>query len=125
MLMRSLPLAVVFCLSARSAGWAAPVNTLDEIVPALTRCWRAPNGSAGSELTIALALRSDGQLLGQPRITHSSLTGDTIAQRRFVGSVLASLARCTPVSITRELGEAVAGRRFSIRFRSKPRERSA
>jgi hypothetical protein len=68
--MRSLPLAVLFSLSAASAGWAAPVNTLDEIVPALTRCWRAPSGSAGSELTIALALRSDGQLLGQPRITH-------------------------------------------------------
>jgi hypothetical protein len=123
--MRSLALAVVFCLSAGSAGWAAPVNTLDGIVPALTRCWRAPASSAGSELTVVLALKKDGQISGRPRITHSLLTGDTIAHQRFVESVLASLARCTPVSITSELGEAIAGRRFAIRFRSKPRERSA
>jgi hypothetical protein len=36
--------------------------------------------------------------------------------------VLASLARCTPVSITDDLGQALAGRRFTIRFRSKSRE---
>ena len=58
-------------------------------------------------------------------ITHSALTGDDIAKRRFVGSVLVGLSRCTPVEITPELGGAVAGKRLTIRFRSKPREERA
>ena len=116
-------LAAAFCLSMVGPGWAQPVNTLRDLVPALMRCWRAPNGTAGSELTLAIALKRDGELLGRPSITHSKLTGDAEAQGRFVSSVLMSLARCTPVSITHELGEAVAGRRFVIRFRSKPRHR--
>jgi hypothetical protein len=124
MVMR-LPLAAAFCLSMVGPAWAEPVNTLRDLVPALTRCWRPPNGTAGSELTLAIAFKRNGELLGLPSITHSKLTGDAEAQSRFVSSVLTSLARCTPVSITHDLGEAVAGRRFVIWFRSKPRQRRA
>jgi hypothetical protein len=116
---------VVVCLLTASPASAAPANTLGEVVPALSRCWRAPSGTAGSELTIALALNRTGQIFGRPRITYSKLTGATEAHRRFVHSVLTSLARCTPISITPRLGEAIAGRRFAIRFRSTPRERGA
>jgi hypothetical protein len=118
-------LALVPCLSFTSPCRAEPVDSLRELRPALTRCWRAPAGAVGSELTVALALKRDGHLLGRPRITHSALTGNAEAQKRFVGSVLASLAQCTPVRITDSLGQAIAGRRFMIRFRSKPRERQA
>src|SRR5688572_17727160 len=124
MLMRST-LAAACCLLTASVGWAEPVNTLRDLGPSLTRCWSAPSGTAGSELSLAIALKRDGELLDRPSITHSKLTGDAKAQRRFVSSVLASLARCTPVSITRNLGEAIAGRRFVIRFHSQPRQRRA
>jgi hypothetical protein len=124
MLMRTA-LALVPSLSFTSPCRAEPIDSLRELRPALTRCWRAPAGTVGSELTVALALKRDGHLLGRPRITHAALTGDAEAHKRFVGSVLASLAQCTPVRITDSLGQAIAGRRFMIRFRSKPRERHA
>jgi hypothetical protein len=116
---------LVVGLILASPARAEPANTLREVGPALARCWSAPAGTAGSELTIALALNREGQILRRPRITYSRLIGDAEAQRRFVHSVLASLARCTPISVTPHLGEAIAGRRFTILFRSTPRERGA
>ena len=118
-------LALVPCLSFTSLCQSEPIDSLRELRPALTRCWRAPAGTVGSELTVALALKRDGHMLGRPRITHAALAGRAEAQKRFVGSVLASLSQCTPVRITDSLGQAIAGRRFMIRFQSKPRERQA
>jgi len=104
---------------------AEPTNTIRDLVQALTRCWRAPPGSVGSELTVGLMLTRTGELFGKPQITYSKLMGDAPAQRRFVNSVLASLASCLPVKMTETLGQAVAGRRLTIRFSSRPRERGA
>src|SRR5688500_7388788 len=89
--MRIRAFLVVVCLLTAGPASAEPANTLAEVVPALTRCWRAPSDTAGSELTIAIALNRAGQILGRPRITYSRLTGDVEVQRRFVHSVLTSL----------------------------------
>ena len=70
-------------------------------------------------MTVGITLKRDGTIFGQPSITYSKLTGDADAQKRFVASVLASLAACTPVAITDALGGAIAGRRIFIRFESK------
>jgi hypothetical protein len=104
---------------------AEPTNTIRGLVQALTRCWRAPPGSDGSELTVGLMLTRTGDLFGKPQITYSKLMGDPPARRRFVNSVLMSLASCLPVEMTETLGQAIAGRRLTIRFTSKPRERGA
>ena len=110
---------VLCAIASAGAGEAAPVNTLRELFPMLTRCWSAPAGSEGSTVTVGITLRRDGTLFGQPTITYSRLTGDTGAQRRFVASALAALAACTPVAITGALGGAIAGRRLFIRFESR------
>jgi hypothetical protein len=86
----------------------------------LTRCWRAPAGSAGSAVTVGITLRRDGTMFGQFTITYSKLIGDADAQKRFVATTLAALAACTPVAITDTLGGAIAGRRIFIRFESRP-----
>jgi hypothetical protein len=101
------------------AAEAAPANTLRELFPMLTRCWRAPPGSEGSTLTVGITLKRDGTMFGLPSITYSKLTGDADAQKRFVASALAALAACTPVAITDALGGAIAGRRIFIRFGSQ------
>lgn len=113
-------LACVFCViaSTRSAE-AAPANTLRELFPMLTRCWRAPAGSEGSTITVGVTLKRDGTIFGQPTITYSKLAGDTDVQKRFVASALSALAACTPVAITDALGGAIAGRRIFIRFESQ------
>jgi hypothetical protein len=103
--------------NARAAG-AAPANTLRELFPMLTRCWRAPAGSAGSAVTVGITLRRDGTMFGQFTITYSKLIGEADAQKRFVATALAALAACTPVATTDTLGGAIAGRRIFIRSKA-------
>jgi hypothetical protein len=110
---------VLWAIASTRATEAAPANTLRELFPLLTRCWRAPAGSEGSTVTIGITLKRDGTMFGQPSITYSKLTGDTDAQKRFVAAALAALAACTPVAITDALGGAIAGRRILIRFESQ------
>ena len=117
---RSIALACVLgAIASGRASEAAPANTLRELFPLLTRCWRAPAGSEGSTLTVGITLKRDGTMFGQPSITYSKLIGDADAQKRFVAAALAALAACTPVAITEGLGGAIAGRRIFIRFDSQ------
>lgn len=101
---------------APGAGAEPRISTLGEVGPALTRCWRAPDGLEGHEVTLRFSLRRDGTLIGAPRITYSRLPGDDADARRFVASVLAAVAACLPVAVTDELGAAIAGRPLTIRF---------
>ena len=117
---RAAALLCLLCLvQSAYAAATAPANTLRELFPMLTRCWRAPVGSEGSTITVGITLKRDGSIFGQPSITYSKLTGDADNQKRFVASALAALAACTPVAITDALGGAIAGRRIFIRFESQ------
>ncbi len=100
---------------------SAPANTLPDLWRELSACVKAPGGSVGSELTIVFALRRDGSLLGKPRITHSQLLGDADAQNAFVAGAIGALAKCLPISITDDLGGAIAGRPLSIRIGMQPK----
>jgi hypothetical protein len=103
-------------LSATPAQAERTVQTLRDLGPALTACWRAPPGTEGSEVTVRFSLRRDGTLLGQPRITYSKLTGDAERQRTFIAAALGALAECLPVKISDGLGGTIAGRPLTIRF---------
>jgi len=118
----SAMIALAFLLVGSIEAKGAPANTLRELWSELSACVRPPSGDVGSELTIIFALKRDGSLLGKPRITHSHLIGDPDAQRRFVEAAIVAVAKCLPVSITSELGGAIAGRPLSIRIVSRPRE---
>jgi hypothetical protein len=122
---RATALWIICAIPFAHAAEAAPANTLRELFPLLTRCWRAPAGSEGSTVTVGITLKRDGTIFGQPSITYSKLTGDADAQKRFVASALAALAACTPVAITDGLGGAIAGRRIFIRFQSAPAQTRA
>jgi hypothetical protein len=61
-------------------------------------------------------------MLGEPRITYSRLAGNPEDQKRFVASVLGGIAACLPLNITDSLAGSVAGRIFTIRFRSGVRQ---
>ncbi len=94
----------------------AQVNTLEALGQALTACFHAPDGSAGSQITVLVTLRRDGGVQGKPRITFSHLIGSDEAKRAFVEAALSSLRACTPVALTPALGGAIAGRPMTIRY---------
>ena len=70
--------------------------------------------------TIIFALKRDGSLLGKPRITHSHLLGDADAQNGFVRAP-SDPGKCLPISITDDLGGAIAQNPLSIRIGRQPK----
>jgi hypothetical protein len=111
--------------SGPAAAQDAPAASLGDLDRQISRCVATPAGGAESEITILFALRRDGSLLGQPRITHSHLVGDPGAQQAFVGDAIAALAKCLPARVTEALGGAIAGRLFAIRIGGRGRQREA
>lgn len=104
-----------------------PAASLAELWQVLSACAQVkgvPAGAVGSEVTVLFSLKRDGSLLGQPRITHSRLTGALDEQRAFVSAALSRIASCLPVPLTPGLGGAIAGRPFRLRIMSRRPERA-
>lgn len=91
-----------------------PADTLAALYPRLAACWRAPADLGAATITARFALRRDGSLQGNPRITFSRVSPQW--RDALVAETLASLARCTPARLTAGLGGAVAGRPIALRF---------
>ena len=111
----------------RSPGQLA--TRLAHVVPAVGFCWRAPEGLRGFEalaITVRFALREDGSLLGEPRVSYAEAPAEPQARAVLARSALAAVRACTPVALSPSLGRAIAGRIFSIRFTYKgPQGRGA
>ena len=112
----ALALPAFLSLSMVAADGGDGIATLRELGPALTRCFQAPSGSAGSQITVRFSLDRNGAVLGQPRVTFSVLVGTAEQKQAFVAAALDALDHCTPVHVTPGLGSAIAGRPLSIRF---------
>lgn len=97
----------------------ARIDTLRDIFRALGACWRSPAGSgfSGQEITLRLAFKRNGEVLGQPRITYYRPgAGNSDQREAFTRSVREAFVRCNPLPFTEKLGGAVAGRLFIFRF---------
>jgi hypothetical protein len=94
------------------------IGRIGEVFPALQACWRPPAGSgfSGQEITVRLAFKRNGEVLGQPRITYYKAGGDRDQRDAFTRSVREAFERCTPLPFSDSFGAAVAGRLFTFRF---------
>jgi hypothetical protein len=100
------------------------VDRLDQIAPALRRCWNPPplpGELTGAMVSLRFSLRRDGSLFGQPRVTWETKRGDAEFQRRFSDSAVAAIRSCTPMRLSAGLGASIAGRPFTIRFHGRTR----
>lgn len=95
------------------------VERLDQIGPALRRCWQPPAldaGSAGARASVRFSLRRDGTLFGQPRVTWEMRRAPPGLRERFGNSLLLAVRDCTPMRLSPALGGSIAGRPITIRF---------
>lgn len=100
------------------------VDRLDEIAPAIRRCWDPPplpGDLTGAMVSLRFSLRRDGSLFGQPRVTWETRRGDAEFQQRFSNSAIAAIRSCTPMRLSAGLGASIAGRPFTIRFHGRAR----
>jgi hypothetical protein len=108
---------------ARAEG-AEPANTLMGLRRAFGACLAHTPIAAGSRVTIMFMTKRDGSIFGRPRITYAHLEGDAEAQRRFLDEAERAVDSCLPLKVTPALGEAIAGRLFTItlgREKAEPR----
>jgi hypothetical protein len=104
------------------ADAAAEDHALDSIrqmFAALRACWVPPpkdKARHGMQYTIRFALKRDGETIAPPRVTFA--THDAPSEVRDVcrDAVNATIARCTPLHLSKAMSGAVAGRPIAIRF---------
>ena len=123
---RGAAYAAVVCLVATTAGSAAAaeaIDRLDGIAPAIARCWQAPH--EGDEVTVSVAFRRDGTVLGKPRITFIKASGGPDGQAAVANALLDAMRLCTPLRFTSSMGGSIAGRVLLIRLIAPRRERRA
>ena len=92
------------------------INRLNQVGPAIMRCWQPAPAYRGMAVTVRFSLKRSGELFGEPRITYSNLSGMPRLDRQFIASVLSALEQCLPLDITDGLGGAIAGRPITITF---------
>jgi hypothetical protein len=105
-----------------------PANRLSEIGPLLSRCLQMPDyqvARAGMQITVRLAFTRYGAILGEPRFTFSTPGVSPEVRAVYQRAVVDMLNRCTPLPITRELGDAIAGRPFVIPIVETRKEKKA
>jgi hypothetical protein len=104
-------------------GEAAPtrIETLRDVGRAMQACWK-PAGTphSGQEVTIRMSFKRNGQVLGQPRITHYRAGRQGETRDAFTQAVRDALVRCSPMPFSPSLGAAIAGRPFAFRFVDAP-----
>src|SRR5262249_54298456 len=111
----------------------AQANTLQEIFEKLKHCWKPPKLPAshpGLQVTVLVSFTRKGEILGHPRITYESPDATDDDRLQYRVAVMNTLQACTPMPFTDSLGNAVAGRPFTVRFddrrrKPKPTERQA
>lgn len=98
------------------------LDRLDQIGPALRRCWQPPaleGPDAAARASVRFSLRRDGTLFGQPRVTWEMRRAPPGLRERFSNSLMAAVRDCTPMRLSPSLGGSIAGRPITIRFHGR------
>ncbi|HEX2556654.1 MAG TPA: hypothetical protein VHL98_23410 [Microvirga sp.] len=115
---RPLPESISGVVRPGPADRLGRVDRIREVFEAVRACWRPPGdgGYTGEEITLRLAFRRTGEVLGEPRITYYRPGSEPERRAAFTRAVREAFERCTPLPFTPAFGAAVAGRPFTIRF---------
>jgi hypothetical protein len=113
-------LVLVACATnAAAQAPQGPINTLNDLGAALRACWIPPSldrSRAGMQVTVQMSFRRNGELFGKPKITFESSGASDDERLAYRIAVADMLKRCASLPFTDALGNAVAGRPFTMRL---------
>jgi len=104
-----------------------PLNTMADIGRALRACWQWPPVSearSGMELTVRVSFKRNGEIFGA-RITHQTASVSEEERAIYHSALLAALSRCSPLSLSESLADAIAGRPLILHIQDKRQQRKA
>lgn len=113
--------------SGRGVAPKGPLNTIRDVQQAIFDCWKWPPASevqGGMELTIIVSFKRNGEIFGA-RLTYQKREVPEAERALYYAALLDALKLCSPLPISASLGEAIAGRPFSFRFKDTRNERKA
>ena len=116
---RSTLIATYLCPPQRLGSAAAQINTLNELEAALLACWEPPpieQSRPGTQITVLMSFRRNGELFEQPRITFQSGDPSDAERASYRTAVAETLKRCASLPFTEALGNALAGAPLTMRF---------
>jgi hypothetical protein len=105
--------------TAGSAPGDRRLDTIRDMFDALRGCWVPPaedEARPGMQMSVRLAFKRDGEIIGTPRVTYASHDAPDSAKDAYHDAISEALERCTPLPFSAGLGGAVAGRPVMIRF---------
>ena len=106
-------------LASDAVAEPARLNSMKDMGAALQACWVPPpidQSRPGMQITVQMSFKRNGELLGQPRITFESAGASDDERLAYRLAVAEMLKRCSPLPFTDALGNAVAGRPFTMRL---------
>ena len=106
---------------AEAAQYVAPdrdLNTLGDLMAKLRSCWTPPDDGkrAGMQVSVRFSFKRSGEIMGAPQLTFSTPGVSAQTRATYLDAINRSLAKCLPLKFTPELGNAIAGRPFMVRF---------
>jgi hypothetical protein len=95
------------------------LRNLRDVSKALTSCLKPPpiqEAYPGMEMTLRFSFNRDGGIEHKPRITYSTPGAPNKVRAAYERALLDSLNYCTPLPFSPNLGAALAGQPYVIRF---------
>jgi hypothetical protein len=105
-----------------AAKYRKPDHDLDNIgdlFAALRACWSPPPADAarqGMQMSVMFSFRKSGTPIAPPRMTYATPGASADIRDTYLKAINTSLGGCTPLTFTKGLGEAIAGRPIMIRY---------
>ena len=95
------------------------IKTLSEFGNAIHRCWKPPSRVEAPQdimITVKLSFTRDGEVFGKPLVTYVTPGTSPEHEAVYRKAVAEAFLRCTPLNLSKGLGNAIAGRPFSFTF---------
>ncbi|MGO4715482.1 hypothetical protein [Bradyrhizobium sp. 2TAF24] len=95
------------------------LDTIGDLFQALRSCWTPPEqdiARAGMQMAVKFSFRRDGALIAPPRLTYATPDAAPETRAAYRQAIDASLSHCAPLSFSKGLGGAIAGRPILVRY---------
>ena len=95
------------------------LGTIGDLFAALRSCWSPPpenDARAGMQMSVMFSFKRDGSLMGPPRMTYATDGVSSQTRDTYLGAIKDALNGCAPLSLSKGLGGAIAGRPILIRY---------
>jgi hypothetical protein len=99
---------------------AQTIDDLGSVAPYVDSCvmrgLRTESFSGRRDVTLRLAFRRDGSIIGDPVVAYSMPRRGEPEQERFILLMSQAFRACAPLPFSTRLGAAIAGKIFTFRY---------